>query len=189
MLYTLHSCGHEVPGEHLDWLLAAARAPGIPPGLYDGLGGAAWALLRLGRPDEGAEVLARALAAPMPQPNGLASGKAGLAIALLDFAVATGDRAFADQALSLGRQLAALPSARTAVAGVRGLLDGRTGIAALHLRLYAHTGDEAWTAAARQELTAELDDADWTDGRLLLQRTSTTGCSPTWGQVDWAWPR
>ncbi|MEV4612037.1 class III lanthionine synthetase LanKC [Kitasatospora sp. NPDC049258] len=167
VLYALHACGYPVPDEHLDRLhTAALRTPEPAPGLYHGLTGVAWALRRLGRPQQAADLMTRVLATDPPDGPGLAAGRAGLAVGLLDLAEATGDRAFADRAFDLARTLAAgADRGRPA----RGLLAGGTGLAALFLRLYEHTGEEHWLAAAERALHAEVRDAATTDGMLALR--------------------
>lgn len=69
VLYALDRVGAPVPGAYVDWLArtAARRAPENPGGLFDGLPGVALVLARLGRREEGRELLDRALRAPAPR--------------------------------------------------------------------------------------------------------------------------
>ncbi|MFF7993602.1 hypothetical protein ACFZDG_27900 [Kitasatospora xanthocidica] len=165
VLYALHACGRPAPAEHVDWLVARAdAAPDLPPGLYDGLTGIAWALARLGRREAACALIERVIAAEPPADPGLGSGRAGIALGLLDLADAVGRRGLAAWALALGHELARDEHAPR----LRGLLDGWSGQAALFLRLHGHTGDPGWLTAAEAALGRELDGADLSDGVLFL---------------------
>ncbi|WP_316519680.1 class III lanthionine synthetase LanKC [Kitasatospora brasiliensis] len=165
VLHALHACGRPVPAEHTDWLVTRADAvPDLPTGLYDGLTGIAWTLARLGAPEAAGTLVERVLAAELPLDPGLGSGRAGIALGLLDLAGALGRNHLANLALALGHELARdEPEPR-----LRGLLDGWTGQAALFLRLHGHTGESSWLTAAEAALGRELDEADITDGMLFL---------------------
>ncbi|WP_335936715.1 class III lanthionine synthetase LanKC [Streptomyces sp. PTD5-9] len=91
VLYALHRVGAPVPEEHVDWLVRAAsrRAADAPGGLFDGLPGIALVLARLGRREEGRELLDRALRAPVAASADLRTGTAGTALAALRFAMMT----------------------------------------------------------------------------------------------------
>ncbi|MGW3227128.1 class III lanthionine synthetase LanKC [Kitasatospora sp. NPDC001095] len=165
VLYALRACDRPAPAEHTDWLVARANAePDLPPGLYDGLTGIAWALARLGAPEAAGALVDRVLAAEPPLDPGLGSGRAGIALGLLDLAGALGREHLADRALALGHELAREERAPL----LRGLLDGWSGQAALFLRLHGHTGEPGWLTAAEAALGRELDEADITDGMLFL---------------------
>ncbi len=181
MLYALDACGYPAAEEHLRWLLTAVRtAKGIAPGLYDGLAGIAWALRRLGRPDEATELMTRVRDAELPGAPGLRSGRAGVAIGLLDFATLTGETSFADRALAIGHGLAGSLRS-TAGPTARGLLDGWSGIAALFLRLDQYTGDESWAGAAEAALRAELTGSTLADGMLMLEEDEHSRLLPYLG--------
>ncbi|MFE4972004.1 class III lanthionine synthetase LanKC [Kitasatospora sp. NPDC056651] len=165
VLYALSACGRPAPAEHTDWLITRTDAtPDLPTGLYDGLTGIAWALARLGAPDAAGALVERLLAAELPLDPGLGSGRAGIALGLLDLAGPLGQDRLADLALKLGHELAREERAPQ----LRGLLDGWSGQAALFLRLHGHTGDSEWLTAAEAALGRELDEADITDGMLFL---------------------
>ncbi|GAA1933853.1 class III lanthionine synthetase LanKC [Kitasatospora viridis] len=165
VLHALRACGGSVPAEHVEWLVTRANtAPDLPPGLYDGLTGIAWALARLGAPEAAGGLVERLLTTALPADPGLGSGRAGLAIGLLDLAGPLGHPEFADRALELGHRLAREERAPR----LRGLLDGWSGQAALFLRLHAHTGEPSWLRAAEAALGRELDEAEITDGMLFL---------------------
>ncbi|MGW4645681.1 class III lanthionine synthetase LanKC [Kitasatospora sp. NPDC004289] len=170
VLYALHGCGYRVPEEQLDWLVERARALTDPrPGLYDGLAGVAWALRRMGRPEQAEELLDRAEAAGPPGAPGLGSGRAGLALALLDSARHTGDRDRAARAYALADGLTALvPDGAPGAPHAPGLLDGRAGLAALFHHLHADSGEPRWATAAEAALRSELAGATRPEGMLML---------------------
>ncbi|MFI8883037.1 class III lanthionine synthetase LanKC [Streptomyces sp. NPDC053813] len=165
VLYALDRAGAPVPGEYVDWLArtAALRAPDNPGGLFDGLPGVALVLARLGRREEGRELLDRALRAPAPSSADLRTGTAGTALAALRFAsdgVGAPDAELLDRALRTAWELDSLvrdgatadgPSAPHSA----GLLSGLCGAALLHLELHAHTGEEWLLNAAGAALTRE----------------------------------
>ncbi|MFD0340489.1 class III lanthionine synthetase LanKC [Streptomyces sp. NPDC127117] len=165
VLYALHRVGAPVPGEYVDWLARTAprRAPDTPGGLFDGLPGVALVLARLGRREEGRELLDRALRAPASTSADLRTGTAGTALAALRFATdRTGepDRELLDRALRTAWELDSLvrdgattdgPSAPHSA----GLLSGLCGAALLHLELHAHTGEDWLLRAAGAALARE----------------------------------
>ncbi|WP_405635258.1 class III lanthionine synthetase LanKC [Streptomyces sp. NBC_01178] len=163
VLYALHRVGAPVPAGWTDWLADAARRrdPASPGGLYDGLPGAAVTLALLGRPDEGRELFARAAEAGRPSPSAdLLTGRAGTALAALRLATAgpgAPDQELVDTALRTAWQLDCLVRGETvpggpAVPPSAGLLRGLSGVALLHLDLYALTGEEWLLRAARTAL-------------------------------------
>jgi predicted Ser/Thr protein kinase len=156
VLAALHRAGAEIPGEHVDWLIAAARrAPDPRPGLYDGLHGAAATLELLGRPDEAMDLLDRARRQHRDLAGlSLHSGLAGAGLNLLRFAAATGDERLRTEALDLGDRLAGRLGADPA--GQAGLQYGLTGVALFFLRLHDHTGDPAHLDLARDALRREM---------------------------------
>ncbi|MEV6260369.1 class III lanthionine synthetase LanKC [Streptomyces sp. NPDC051784] len=196
VLYALHRTGAPVPEAWTDWLAttAARRAPETPGGLYDGLPGTAAVLAVLGRRDEARELLDRSTKAAPAVSAGLFSGRAGVALAALRVAGASGptaDPALLDAALSTARDLDRavrgehVPGLR--LPGSAGLMHGLSGVALLHLELHALTG-EAWLRDAA--LTALDRDAsllvtmpDGTvqvkDGRrhLLYLDRGSAGCA------------
>ncbi|MFD6417508.1 class III lanthionine synthetase LanKC [Streptomyces sp. NPDC060194] len=84
VLWALHTAGLETPTAHVDWLVDAARTVDQPrPGLYDGLAGVACVLHALGRTQEAADLMDRAVALPRDEAgDSLHSGTAGLGTAL-----------------------------------------------------------------------------------------------------------
>lgn len=167
VLLTLHRAGVRLPAEHVAWFSSACLSPdrfGPHIGLYDGVAGAALALLELGLPDE-AELLAqRMLRSDLSAcSDDLYGGLAGLGLAHLALADATGDSRHRDRALDAGRLLRERsrrsPERRTRVSAPgnwAGLMRGRSGHALLHTALYEATGDDqqldAGLAAVRFDL-------------------------------------
>ncbi|MFG2027667.1 class III lanthionine synthetase LanKC [Streptomyces sp. NPDC048825] len=169
VLWALHGAGVEVPEPHVDWLAGAARRLDTArPGLYDGLAGIACVLHDLGRPDEAAELLDRALARPREHhrdgspDHSLAAGTAGLGMALLHLADRRGDDSLAREAHRLADELTARLTADASsevsldpASGRRpGLLRGGSG-EALFL-LTAHGPDHDLLDAAHAALTHDL---------------------------------
>ncbi|MFH8471680.1 class III lanthionine synthetase LanKC [Streptomyces sp. NPDC018000] len=161
VLYALHRVGAPVPDEHIDWLARAAlrRDPDAPGGLYDGLPGIAVVLARLGRREEGRELLDRALRAPAATSADLRTGTAGTALAALRFAALDRelpvgelpDAELLDRALRTAWELDSLVRGEATdgppVPPSAGLLHGLSGAALLQLELYELTG-EAWLLRA-----------------------------------------
>jgi hypothetical protein len=142
VLYALHRTGHAVPPEYVDWLADRVVSLADPyPGLFTGLHGVAVALDLLGRREQALLVWDRA---PAPRLANLAGGLAGVALGLLHLGRPA-------EAVEIGDRL-------TDRAGPDrpGLLRGRTGIAALFLRLYEHTSDPSWLDAARGLLRQDV---------------------------------
>lgn len=178
VLYALSATGAEPYPEGEQWLLrAAGRAPSaMSPGLYDGLGGVAWVLHRLGH-REAALRLAERLAPDgwRRLPSDLYGGLAGLGLVCDDLAAATGEGALRDQAATAARLLAerlggpadhrtgapdggtsGRPKRRADAGDRAGLLYGATGPALLLLRTHERTGDPAWLDAAGAALRRDL---------------------------------
>ncbi|WP_058043457.1 class III lanthionine synthetase LanKC [Streptomyces roseifaciens] len=165
VLWARHAAGSTVSGEDVEWLAnTALRAPlDAPPGLYDGLAGAAWILHRLGHP-QGANLVDRLLAGPLPASPGLFGGLSGIAHLFLDVGLK-------DEALALALRV------RERV-GVKGLLDrpglmyGWSGPAVLLARCAEVTGDLQWAAAAERAVRCDLVHARDVDGMLQMHSSS-----------------
>ncbi|MFE7520866.1 class III lanthionine synthetase LanKC [Streptomyces halstedii] len=165
VLYALHRVGAPVPGEWTDWLASAAlrRDPAAAGGLYDGLPGTALVLTLLGRGEQGRELWDRAVSpAPAAGSADLLTGRAGIALAALRMARATGpspDQALLDTALRTAWDLDQLVRGEavpgTCLPESAGLLRGLSGAALLHMELYALTGEEWLREAAREVLDRE----------------------------------
>ncbi|MGK5731415.1 class III lanthionine synthetase LanKC [Streptomyces sp. URMC 124] len=165
VLWAQHAAGSTVSEEDVGWLADAARhAPSdAPPGLYDGLAGAAWTLHRLGHP-QGANLVDRLLAGPLPASPGLFSGLSGIAHLLLDVGLK-------DEALALALRV------REQV-GSKGLLDrpglmyGWSGPAVLFARCAEVTGDLQWASAAERAVRCDLVHSRDVDGMLQMHSSS-----------------
>ncbi|WP_030662735.1 class III lanthionine synthetase LanKC [Streptomyces rimosus] len=169
VLWTLAEVGASVPEEHVDWLAdAGSRLADARPGFYDGLGGIAFALDRLGRAGQARELLGRAAAAPWPdRQEDLLGGLAGTGLTLLHFARRTGETALVEQAVRLAGELTDRSSRGTAGAAGRrapGLLRGAAGGALFLLRLYEETGETTFLHHAVEALRADLSSIGWFPG-------------------------
>ncbi|MEU6237058.1 class III lanthionine synthetase LanKC [Kitasatospora sp. NPDC047058] len=181
VIHALAVTGYPVPGEHVDWLLRAARDEKVVrPGLYDGLHGAALALDRAGRAEEALDVLARARELTRHRRRlgvfgaDLAGGLAGIGLNLLHFADRHADPGLAEEALAIGEEFAA-PGGPPLGRGRVGLLHGGSGVALFLVRLHEHTGDPRWLdlaggAVARDLASSRLDEK----GLLLTQDNQST---------------
>ncbi|MEE1783795.1 class III lanthionine synthetase LanKC [Streptomyces sp. SP17BM10] len=173
VLYALAEAGYPVPGEHVEWLLRAARDPKVVrPGLYDGLHGAALALERMGRRDDALDVLRRAGTLREVRSGlgvlgaDLASGLAGIGLNLLHFADRCADPSLAEEAVTVAGVLTG-PEAPALGRGRVGLLHGGSGVALFLVRLFEHTGEARWLQAAEAALARDLATARL-DGKGLL---------------------
>ncbi|MGW7415705.1 class III lanthionine synthetase LanKC [Streptomyces sp. NPDC054863] len=145
VLWALHRAGAEVPSAHVDWLVSAARTVDQPrPGLYDGLSGIACVLHALGRTDEAAELIDRAVALPRDEAgDSLNSGTAGLGLALLalgrtaEAGVLAGSLAQRIQLGAADVPSGAEPAERKDKRHLPGLLYGGAGQALFLLRMHA----------------------------------------------------
>jgi hypothetical protein len=150
VLYALHRTGNPVVGEHIDWLATQAlRVPDPVGGLYGGLHGTAVVLDLLGRRAQALDVLARVRGHDSCGGKaGIHSGLAGVALSLLHFASRTGDADMLGGAQILASRLADAFDGSGDHPDVRlpdrpGLMWGATGVAALFIRMFEHTG-EPW---------------------------------------------
>jgi tRNA A-37 threonylcarbamoyl transferase component Bud32 len=174
VLYALHETGAPRCEPAEEWLTRQAKAPasGSPLGFYDGLTGIAWALHRIGRTAEAADLTRIVLDQPLEGLTAdLHSGYAGIGLALDDLArtaSAAEGRALAAAAgrctaLAVRALVDGPPSPRT------GLLHGASGVALLLVRRYETTGDTALLDLAAVALRRDLDRCRaGDDGELLV---------------------
>lgn len=181
VLWALDAAGVPAPDDHLDWLVAKARALDAPrPGLYDGLGGIAYALERLGRGATARELIGRVLDAPLRAlDRTLHGGLPGVGLALLHFAGVTGDSALLDRVSRIAE--AVVDGAPQHADGQdrapgAGLLRGESGSALFLLRHYEQTGDAALLEHAERALRHDLAAFGWTPGTPFAD--GTTGRLP-----------
>jgi hypothetical protein len=161
VLWALNESGTEIPAAHVDWLEESARRYAHPsPGLYTGTAGVACALQRLGRTDAATALLKEASGVE-PVNDGLLDGRAGLGLAHLFMARATGDDAALKHATLLAEQLVESAAGRSPRRGEAGLMRGRSGAALLLLRLHAHTPDTGLLDGARELLDTDLRTLGW----------------------------
>lgn len=162
VLWALSEAGADIPAVHVDWLEETARRFTDPsPGLYTGMSGVACTLQRLGRTDAATALLKEADRAE-PVDESLLDGRAGLGLAHLHMARATGDDAALKRAMVLAEQVAESAGSRPPRRGEAGLMRGRSGGALLLLRLHAHTQDTGLLDRARDLLDADLRALGWT---------------------------
>jgi hypothetical protein len=159
------AAGAEPSTDHVEWLVRAVRrAPSDGPvGLYDGLGGAAWLLHRLGRP-EAANTIDRLMAGPLPSSPGLFGGLTGISHLLLDAGLK-------DEGIGLAEQVRRL-------IGKQGLLDrpglmyGWSGPAVLFARCAEATGNVEWAHAAERAVRCDLRHSRDIDGMLQMHSSN-----------------
>jgi len=165
VLHALDAVGAGRFPAHEQWLLdAAAAAPPLRAGLYDGAAGLAWLLQRFGHHDAANRQLARLLdGLPGMRDTSLFRGLAGIGTALLDLAELRGDPQLANHAVALGHRAAAALMDRAAATPVpgrparAGLMHGWSGPAVFFLALYRETGDQTWLDRAETAIGRDLD--------------------------------
>ena len=168
VLYALHAAGVPPRSEHVDWLVRAADRRGDGrPGLYDGRHGVAYTLARLGRLDEARAVAAQVSPARLRGAGAdLFGGLAGIGLARLGLAEATGDPAYLADAAGLAAAMADPPAP-----GRAGLMRGASGPALFLVRLFEATGDASHLDRAADALRRDLAEcATDPDGRRYVRR-------------------
>ncbi|MFI7498207.1 class III lanthionine synthetase LanKC [Streptomyces sp. NPDC049687] len=157
VLYALAETGcprHE-SGE--EWLLRHTTDPGsgTPPGLFDGLLGAALVLARLGHTGPALKLAERVLDERWQRlgPD-LYGGLAGVALALEELSRATGEAVLHGHALEAAQLLA--DGERAHRTDKAGLMYGPSGPALCFLRLHERTGEPALLDLAADRLRADL---------------------------------
>ena len=165
-LYALHSLGREVPDTFLSWALGRSTShEAMPPGLYYGSAGAAWALSALGHRELSVKVLREAGEHPLLHTEpGVLTGAAGHGMACLRLWRDSGLPEFLDRARDIGARLAA--TARWEDGGAHwadstdrvpvGYGYGAAGVAMFLLALHRATGDAGTLALGRSALDFDL---------------------------------
>ncbi|GAA1664175.1 class III lanthionine synthetase LanKC [Fodinicola feengrottensis] len=176
-LYALHVLGAEVSDPFLSWALRHSTGhDAMPPGLYYGSAGVAWALSAMGHQELAVQTLRTAGEHPLllDEP-GILAGSAGHAMACLRLWRDTGLTEFLDRAREIGAQLA-----KTAVreddrahwpvdedTTIIGYGQGASGVAMFLLGLHAATGDRDVLALGRAALDFDLSCAEPTPSGFL----------------------
>lgn len=170
VLHALAESGHGRYPEYEEWLLRAVREGRADrhTGFYDGLHGIAYALDRLGRPDDAERIVRRACRMPIEAlPSDLFGGLAGVGLSLLHFAAERDDGELERLACQAAEVLAVrLPTldgislgevgGPPADTGKGGLLRGPAGPALFLIRLFEHTGNERFLDLAERALAADV---------------------------------
>lgn len=188
----LHQLTGALPPALEEWLDRAEGVDSLPAGLCYGMAGVGWALLEAGRPDQGRELLDRALEAdPATLPADMATGVAGLGTAALAGWLRTRDDQYRERAARLGDHL--ISTARDPGTGLywpqaedkhhpNGYAYGSSGVALFLLYLHRATGEARFGHAARRALsyeTTQLTPRD--DGGIWLPgRVDSTVFEPYW---------
>ncbi|MFI6349187.1 lanthionine synthetase LanC family protein [Streptomyces sp. NPDC050560] len=173
-LYALRLLTGEVPPAHLGWALRRPVDRGaVPPGLYHGAAGVAWAQSALGLPEAAARTLRDLDGHPaLHEEAGVATGAAGYGMACLRLWRDTGDSGFLARAADTAAHLADLarseggtawwehPSGTTPV----GYAEGASGVAMFLLALHTATGDTAPLQLGRAALDFDLAQAEYQPG-------------------------
>ncbi|WP_320782015.1 class III lanthionine synthetase LanKC [Streptomyces sp. CRN 30] len=173
----LHRITGRVPDEARRWM-DDTGLDGVPPGLYSGLAGVGWTLCETGQTARGADIVDRAvtLATRTDLPAHVLTGTAGIGLACLAAARATGDDRFTEEAARIGARLAA--DARDDGAGLHwppagtpgrqpralGYGHGSAGVALFLLYLHLATGDPGFLRLGRRALAHDLAHATEIDG-------------------------
>lgn len=166
VLLALADAGLGYPETYGTWLSRRALEPSPQArlGLYDGMHGVSYALLRLGNEETARELVGLCLKERWELlGTDLKSGLAGIGLNLLAFADLTGDAEYTAPALRaaelVAERLGTVESVATVSGGTHpyaGLMRGSSGPALFFLRLYERTGDEAFLRMSRQALRQDL---------------------------------
>lgn len=194
-LYTLHSLGHEVPDGLLSWALRRSTShDAMPPGLYYGSAGVAWALSSLGLRDHAAHVLREAADHPLLHAEpGVLTGAAGHGMACLRLWRDGGLPEFLDRARAIGARLA--EDARWEEGRAHwpvsegpvpvGYGSGASGVALFLLALHQATGDPGPLQLGLAALDFDLSNAVYSAGGLLSFPAFVAGDGPVVRRHYW----
>jgi serine/threonine protein kinase len=165
-LYALHQVRGEVPDDLLAWALRRPTThAAMPPGLYYGSAGVAWALSSMGHPALAARTLRNAAGHPLLHTEpGILTGSAGHGMACLRVWRDTGEQEFLDRAREIGAHLAETAVRADGLAHWTrsggsipvGYGEGGSGVAMFLLALHGVTGDEAALELGRAALNFDL---------------------------------
>jgi hypothetical protein len=189
-LYALHTIRGSVPDHLLAWALRRSTAhPVIPPGLYYGTAGVAWAQSAMGYQDLAIATLRGSADHPLllTEP-GVLIGAAGHGMACLRLWRDTGLGEFLDRAVHIGAHLAETAvreGNRAHWPGPEGRIPigygyGASGVAMFLLALHAATGDAEVLALGEAALEFDLSCGEYTPGGLFtFPPVVSTEDSPT----------
>jgi len=163
--YAIKHVSGVVPDHIAKWILRQPRTPEhLPPGLYVGLSGLAWALLELGFIDEAEATLRTSYNHKLlyDSPD-LFDGLAGWGMTNLKFFLQTGEEAYLVKATEAGQRIAEsrkdegqqsywAPSGQIPL----GLAHGASGIALFLLYLHLATGDETFLTLGERALSFDI---------------------------------
>jgi serine/threonine protein kinase len=176
-LYTMHCLKKEVPDTFLTWALRRPASHGtLPPGLYYGSAGAAWALSALGHREQAVQMLRDAAGHPeLYTEPGVLIGAAGHGMACLRLWRDTGLAEFLDRAREIGDRLAATARREDDRAHWSdsagqipvGYGSGGSGVAMFLLALYSATSDEHVLALGRGAVEFDLSSAVYSPSGLV----------------------
>ncbi len=167
VLYTLRTCGFEIPQRAYDWLektLDDCDPDDLAPGLLTGSAGIAWCLWELGLRDRATALIARANGSRLlERHHSYLYGMAGVGMANLHFYLRTGQAQYLSTAEGLADAL--LETAKHDERGICWEADdvthlgfgyGQSGVALFLLRLSQLSGRSALLAAGKRALDFDL---------------------------------
>jgi len=173
VLRALHRLPGDVPPALRSWILRRdLSGRDLPPGLYHGTAGIAWALDELGEREAAVALMRRTAGHPLLLGQAdVLNGCAGYGLAALRFWHRTGERSFLDEAIRIGTHLAARADRDETGVSWRnpegkipiGYGCGASGIALFLLYLHHATGDAETLRLGRQALDFDLARAVTTD--------------------------
>jgi serine/threonine protein kinase len=166
--YAMNKVGHKVPQEAISWILSCNKhVTLIPPGLYIGLAGIAWAMLELGLDEEAQKVFSSTHDHPLLYDSfDIYFGVAGWGLANLRFFMAFQDEIYLQKAELAGNHL--LENLAEDARGYYwksddkiplGYAHGASGISLFLLYLYLASGKERFLDAGIKALDFDMNNA------------------------------
>lgn len=178
VLYSLRTCGLEIPQRAYDWLenaLDDCDPAGLAPGLLTGSAGIAWCLWELGLRERATALIAHANSSPLlERHHSYLYGMAGVGMANLHFYLRTGETDYLSTANRLADAL--LATAKHDERGISWEADevthlgfgyGQSGVALFLLRLSQLSGRSALRETGRRALDFDLSHATENESGVL----------------------